>query len=57
VNQSEATLEIYSGTVGLPGLAVEDMNHEQSTSSIATTRMKITRGIAYSVFRAIEVIA
>ena len=33
----------------------KDVNHEQSTSSIATTRTEITRGLAYSESRAIEV--
>ena len=36
---------------------VEDMNHDQSTSSMATTRMETTHGLTYSVVRAIEVTA
>ena len=33
------------------------MNHEQSTSSMATKRTEITHGLAYSVSRVIEVTA
>jgi len=33
------------------------VNHEQSTSSMATTRMKTTPGLTYSVARAVEVTA
>jgi len=33
------------------------MNHEQSTSSMATNRTEITHGLAYSVSRAIEITA
>ena len=35
----------------------EDMNHGQSNSSMATARTETTRGITYSVARAIEVTA
>ena len=34
----------------------EDMNHEQCTSSMATTRTEITHGLTYSGTRAIKVI-
>ena len=36
-------------------IAIEDVNHEQSTSLMATTRMETTHGLTYSVFRATEV--
>ena len=34
---------------------LEDMNHEPSTSSMATTMIENTRGLTYSVARVIEV--
>jgi len=34
---------------------VEDVNHEQSTSLMATARMETTHELTYSVSRAIEV--
>ena len=47
----------YASCIDSKRLETEDLNHGQSTSLTATTRMETTHGLAYSVARAIEVTA